>query len=66
MVSSTQPVLVVGAGPVGLVAAAELARRGAPVRIIDKLIGLIGPIPRMSIPRITDAVRVRRPVGMAR
>jgi 2-polyprenyl-6-methoxyphenol hydroxylase-like FAD-dependent oxidoreductase len=37
MVSSTQPVLVVGAGPVGLVAAAELARRGTPVRIIDKL-----------------------------
>ncbi len=30
-------VLVVGAGPVGLVAAAELARRGVPVRIIDKL-----------------------------
>jgi 2-polyprenyl-6-methoxyphenol hydroxylase-like FAD-dependent oxidoreductase len=37
MVSSAQPVLVVGAGPVGLVAAAELARRGTPVRIIDKL-----------------------------
>ena len=30
-------VLIVGAGPVGLVAAAELARRGARVRIIDKL-----------------------------
>lgn len=30
-------VLVVGAGPVGLVAAAELARRGVAVRIIDKL-----------------------------
>ena len=37
---STTPnpdVLIVGAGPVGLVAAAELARRGARVRIIDKL-----------------------------
>ncbi|AQA01828.1 hypothetical protein BVC93_04540 [Mycobacterium sp. MS1601] len=30
-------VLVVGAGPVGLLAAAELARRHVPVRIIDKL-----------------------------
>ena len=33
----TTDVLVVGAGPVGLVAAAELARRGVGVRIIDKL-----------------------------
>ena len=30
-------VLVVGAGPVGLVAACELARRGVSVRVIDKL-----------------------------
>ena len=30
-------VLVVGAGPVGLTAALELARRGAAVRIVDKL-----------------------------
>ena len=30
-------VLVVGAGPVGLVAGAELARRGVRVRVIDKL-----------------------------
>src|ERR1700757_3863433 len=30
-------VIVVGAGPVGLVAASELARRGVHVRIIDKL-----------------------------
>ncbi|MDR3656859.1 MAG: FAD-dependent monooxygenase [Mycobacterium sp.] len=30
-------VLVVGAGPVGLVASAELARRGVRVRVIDKL-----------------------------
>ncbi|EIW80818.1 hypothetical protein CONPUDRAFT_166212 [Coniophora puteana RWD-64-598 SS2] len=34
---STLPVLVVGAGPVGLVAALTLARNGIPVRIIDKL-----------------------------
>jgi 2-polyprenyl-6-methoxyphenol hydroxylase-like FAD-dependent oxidoreductase len=37
---STTPdaeVLVVGAGPVGLVAGAELARRGIRVRVIDKL-----------------------------
>lgn len=30
-------VVVVGAGPVGLVAAAELARRGVTVRVVDKL-----------------------------
>src|SRR5271156_5800416 len=30
-------VLVVGGGPVGLVAGAELARRGVRVRVIDKL-----------------------------
>jgi 2-polyprenyl-6-methoxyphenol hydroxylase-like FAD-dependent oxidoreductase len=30
-------VIVVGAGPVGLVAACDLARRGIRVRIIDKL-----------------------------
>ena len=37
--STTQnpDVVVVGAGPVGLVAAAELARHGVPVRIVDKL-----------------------------
>lgn len=35
--SGGDPVLVVGAGPVGLLAAAELARRRVPVRIIDKL-----------------------------
>ena len=35
---TTAPVvLVVGAGPVGLIAAAELDRHGVPVRIIDKL-----------------------------
>jgi 2-polyprenyl-6-methoxyphenol hydroxylase-like FAD-dependent oxidoreductase len=34
---SSDQVLVVGAGPVGLVAACEFARRGVPVRIVDKL-----------------------------
>ncbi|CAM3187421.1 monooxygenase [Komagataeibacter xylinus] len=33
----SKPVLVVGAGPVGLIMAAELARYGMPVRIIDRL-----------------------------
>jgi 2-polyprenyl-6-methoxyphenol hydroxylase-like FAD-dependent oxidoreductase len=33
----SDPVLVVGAGPVGLAAAGELARRGVPVRIVDTL-----------------------------
>src|SRR5271165_1825350 len=31
-----KPVLVVGAGPVGMTLASELARYGVPVRIIDK------------------------------
>lgn len=35
--AATTPVLIVGAGPVGLVAAIELTRRGLSVRIIDKL-----------------------------
>jgi 2-polyprenyl-6-methoxyphenol hydroxylase-like FAD-dependent oxidoreductase len=34
---SEAPILVVGAGPVGLVMAVDLARRRVPVRIIDKL-----------------------------
>jgi 2-polyprenyl-6-methoxyphenol hydroxylase-like FAD-dependent oxidoreductase len=34
--ASERPVLVVGAGPTGLAAALELARRGRPARIIDK------------------------------
>lgn len=33
----SQPVLVVGAGPVGLAAAVSLAQQGVPVRIVDKL-----------------------------
>jgi 2-polyprenyl-6-methoxyphenol hydroxylase-like FAD-dependent oxidoreductase len=38
MTATTNPdVVVVGAGPVGLVAACELARRGVAFRIIDKL-----------------------------
>jgi heterodisulfide reductase subunit A-like polyferredoxin len=32
----THPVLIVGAGPVGLTMASELARFGIPVRIVDK------------------------------
>jgi 2-polyprenyl-6-methoxyphenol hydroxylase-like FAD-dependent oxidoreductase len=37
MSAPSPAVLVVGAGPVGLLAAAELARRGVAVRIIDRL-----------------------------
>ncbi|NHO33914.1 FAD-dependent monooxygenase [Acetobacter fallax] len=33
----SKPVLVIGAGPVGLTMAAELARYGTPVRVIDRL-----------------------------
>ncbi len=36
---SRQPILVVGAGPVGLTAALMLARHGTPVRIIDRSAG---------------------------
>ena len=36
MLSSSTPVLVVGAGPVGLTAALMLARHGTPVRVIDR------------------------------
>ncbi len=36
MVSDARPILVVGAGPTGLTMASELARHGAPVRIVDK------------------------------
>jgi 2-polyprenyl-6-methoxyphenol hydroxylase-like FAD-dependent oxidoreductase len=32
----SEPILVVGAGPTGLLLAAELARHGAPVRIVDR------------------------------
>jgi 2-polyprenyl-6-methoxyphenol hydroxylase-like FAD-dependent oxidoreductase len=35
-----QPILVVGAGTTGLTMACELARHGAPVRIVDKLPGI--------------------------
>jgi len=35
-----RPILVVGAGPTGLTLACELARHGAPVRIVDKAPGI--------------------------
>ena len=37
-------VLIVGAGPVGLTMAAELARYGVAVRIIDKATGAYGQV----------------------
>ncbi len=36
-IDASAPILVVGAGPVGLVLAVDLARRGVPVRLIDTL-----------------------------
>src|SRR5215470_19906421 len=52
------PVLVVGAGPVGLTTAADLARRGVPVRCID---AAAGPSPRSRAlvvwPRTVDVLR---------
>ena len=35
----TKPILIVGAGPVGMTMACELARYGVPVRIVDKAAG---------------------------
>lgn len=35
------PILVVGAGPTGLTMACELAQHGAPVRIVEKLPGIV-------------------------
>ena len=32
------PVLIIGAGPVGMTMASELARFGLPVRIVDKAV----------------------------
>ncbi|MFE4519377.1 FAD-dependent oxidoreductase [Kitasatospora sp. NPDC056783] len=39
MADHAQPVLIAGAGPVGLTAAHELARRGIPVRLVDAAAG---------------------------
>ena len=41
MTHENQCVLIVGAGPTGLTMACELARRSVPVRIIDKLSGIV-------------------------
>jgi 2-polyprenyl-6-methoxyphenol hydroxylase-like FAD-dependent oxidoreductase len=41
MTRNATPILVVGAGPTGLTLAIELSRHGAPVRIIDKLPGIV-------------------------
>ena len=35
MVTDREQILIAGAGPVGLVAALQLARMGRPVRIVD-------------------------------
>ena len=37
MSTKNPDVVIVGAGPVGLVAACDLARRGVSIRIVDKL-----------------------------
>jgi 2-polyprenyl-6-methoxyphenol hydroxylase-like FAD-dependent oxidoreductase len=36
--TTTRPVLIVGAGPTGMTAAFELNRFGIPIRLIDKLL----------------------------
>jgi len=41
MMRDAAPILVVGAGPTGLMLASELARHGVGVRIIDKLPGIV-------------------------
>jgi 2-polyprenyl-6-methoxyphenol hydroxylase-like FAD-dependent oxidoreductase len=41
MARAETPILVVGAGPTGLTMACELARHGTPVRIVEKLPGIV-------------------------
>jgi 2-polyprenyl-6-methoxyphenol hydroxylase-like FAD-dependent oxidoreductase len=53
-------VLVVGAGPVGLVLACELARRGTSMRLIDRL---MAPTDESARSSCTLAVSIVRPDG---
>jgi 2-polyprenyl-6-methoxyphenol hydroxylase-like FAD-dependent oxidoreductase len=59
-------VLVVGAGPVGLVAAVELARRGIGVRLVDKSAALprtLGGHTHLDYGINGDALLIIRPDG---
>src|SRR5215471_2507596 len=56
--SNNRQVLIVGAGPTGLVAAIEVARRGVPCRIIDRL-------PMRSQNEIEGAKRLRQSRAIA-
>ena len=41
MTRDAAPILIVGAGPTGLMLACELARHGAPARIVEKLPAIV-------------------------
>lgn len=43
MAAPDAPVLIVGAGPAGLILAHELLRRGIAVRVLEKRPGLVRP-----------------------
>ena len=49
---SDSPVLVVGAGPAGLMAATELARAGIPVLLVDQAQALGGAVFRQPMPGV--------------
>ncbi len=57
------PVLVVGAGPTGLTAAALLARLGVPCTVVDRHTG-VHPLPR-AVHLDDEAVRVLQQAGVA-
>ena len=48
MIESLDGVLVVGAGPVGLVTALQLARAGIPVRVVEAE-AMVGTAPRATV-----------------